>query len=59
MLLTGLIPEDMFALGIANGNFIILNNFLIIRFLGNLTATVFRFALAKEEIFDFFFFFKI
>ena len=50
--------EDLLALGIANGNFIFANIFLIILWLGNLTATVSNFAVAKFETFDDFFLFK-
>ena len=48
----------MLALGIANGNFIFLKHFLLTVLFGNLTATVFKFALAAETILDFFFFLK-
>ena len=54
---TGLIPVDLFALGIANGKFNLLNIILIFLLLGNLTATVLSFAVAKEHILDDFFFF--
>ena len=46
----------MFALGIAKGNFNCFNKFLITTFLGNLIAILFKFAFAREEILDPFFF---
>ena len=48
----------MFALGIASGKLIDLSNDLIILCFGNLIATVFKFAVAKDDIFEFLFFFK-
>ena len=50
----GLIREDMLALGIASGNFIFFKTFLATVLFGNLTATVFKFALAAETIRDLF-----
>ena len=57
--LTGLTPEDLFALGIARGNFIFFNKVLTILCFGNLTATVFNFPQAEGCILDFIFRFKI
>ena len=53
---TGLTLVDLLALGIANGNFKDFNIFLIILFLGNLTATVLRFAVANFDNCEFLFF---
>ena len=50
--------ENLLALGIAKGKFKDFNIFLNGLFLGNLTATVFNFAVAKSDIFEFFFFLK-
>ena len=58
LVFTGLILLETFALGIARGNFNFFNKFLIILFLGNLTAIVFNLQFAKFDIFDSFFFFS-
>ena len=50
--------DEIFALGIANGKLEILSIDLIILWLGNLIATVFKLAVAKGQIFEFCFFFK-
>ena len=54
--LTGLTLDDLFALGIANGKFNFFNIVLVFLLLGNLTATVFSFAVDKLDIFDDLFF---
>ena len=54
----GLNPDEIFALGMAKGKFNIFNKILIILCFGNLIATVFSFAVAKEFIFVLTFFFK-
>ena len=46
--LTGLIPEDKFALGIANGKLIFLRIDLTALWFGNLIATVFNFAVTED-----------
>jgi len=56
---TGLILDDIFALGMARGKFIFFISFFISLCFGNLIAIVSKFALASGQIFDFFFFFKI
>ena len=48
---TGLILDDIFALGIARGNFIFLNKFFAIQCFGNLTAIVFKLPFAKAWCF--------
>ena len=57
--LVGLTLVDMFALGIANGKFNFFKRFLITTFFGNLTAILFKFAFAKKEILESFFFWRI
>ena len=52
----GLNFDEMFALGAASGNFIILSKFLATLCLGTLTATVFLLAVAIFDILEFFFF---
>ena len=55
---TGLIWVDLFALGIAKGKFKTLSILLIVLFSGNLTATVFKLAVATAANKEFFFFLR-
>ena len=50
--LTGLMPDERFALGIASGNCIFFSIVRIILFLGNRIATVSKFAVTFEFIFE-------
>ena len=52
----GLTFVDKLALGIARGNLNRFSYFLIVVFLGNLTAILFKLAFARVEILDTFFF---
>ena len=54
----GLKPDEIFALGIASGKLKNFNKVFITLCFGNLIATVFKLAVAKDEIFEFLFFFK-
>ena len=56
---TGLVCEDLFALGIAKGKLILFKIDLIIELLGNLIATVSKFDVAKSDNLFFFFFLSI
>ena len=56
---TGLIPSEIFALGAAKGYFKDFNNFLAVRWLGNLTPNVFLLLVTFFEILLSFFSFNI
>ena len=55
---TGLMWDDLLALGIAKGKFKDFNIFLNVLFFGNLIATVFNFAVVISDNNEFFFFLK-